>query len=80
MARRLVRLILVMALALYWAVSIGMWDRAQNTAPAEKKDRAKRPKKLPESLTTFFERGSRRIRACLQSPIPLPPLWSVWSS
>lgn len=34
---RLARLILIMALALYWAVSTGMWDAAQNPKPAEKK-------------------------------------------
>ena len=33
---RLARLILVMALALYWAVSTGMSDQANNPAPAEK--------------------------------------------
>lgn len=33
---RVGRLILVMALALYWAVSTGMWDAAENPAPAEK--------------------------------------------
>jgi Transposase DDE domain len=36
---RLARLILVMALALYWAVSTGMWDQANNPTPAEKNDR-----------------------------------------
>jgi hypothetical protein len=36
---RLARLILVMSLALYWAVSTGMWDQANNPIPAEKKDR-----------------------------------------
>jgi hypothetical protein len=36
---RLARLILVMALALYWAVSTGMWDHANNPAPAEKNTR-----------------------------------------
>ena len=35
---RLARLILVMALALYWAVSTGMWDQANNPIPAEKND------------------------------------------
>jgi DDE family transposase len=41
---RLARLILVMALALYWAVSTGMWDQANNPAPAEKNTRtASRP-------------------------------------
>ena len=33
---RLARLILVMALALYWAVSTGMWDQANHPTPAEK--------------------------------------------
>ncbi len=33
---RLGRLILVMALALYWAVSTGMWDATKNPSPAEK--------------------------------------------
>ena len=36
---RLDRLILVLALALYWAVSTGMWDALENRAPAEKKPR-----------------------------------------
>jgi hypothetical protein len=34
---RVARLILVMSLALYWAVSTGMWDAAKNPSPAEKK-------------------------------------------
>ncbi len=42
---RLARLILVMALALYWAVSTGMWDQANNPTPAEKKDHTVNPKK-----------------------------------
>ena len=33
---RLGRLILVMSLALYWAVSTGMWDAAQNPTSAKK--------------------------------------------
>jgi hypothetical protein len=36
---RLARLILVMALALYWAVSTGMEDQANNPTPAEKNHR-----------------------------------------
>ena len=35
---RLDRLILVMALALYWAVSTGHWDAAHHPTPGEKKD------------------------------------------
>ena len=33
---RLQRLILVMTLAMYWAVSTGMWDKKKNPLPAEK--------------------------------------------
>lgn len=46
---RVARLILVMALALYWAVSTGMWDQAENPVPAEKKPRTASPAKSPEA-------------------------------
>lgn len=36
---RLDRLVLVLSLALYWAVSTGMWDAVENKTPAEKKTR-----------------------------------------
>ena len=35
-ADRLARLLLVMALALHWAVSTGMWEAATHPVPAEK--------------------------------------------
>jgi hypothetical protein len=41
---RLTRLILIMALALYWAVSAGMLDVLENPLPAEKKIRKNRGK------------------------------------
>ena len=40
---RLGRLILVMALALYWAVSVGMWDKVNNATPGEKNRRTSGP-------------------------------------
>jgi hypothetical protein len=46
---RLGRLILVMSLALYWAVSTGMWDAAENPTPNEKKDRSVSPENSPEA-------------------------------
>jgi len=46
---RLGRLILVMSLALYWAVSTGMWDAAENPTPSEKKERSGSPKSSPEA-------------------------------
>ncbi len=44
---RLGRLILVMALALYWAVSTGMWDAIRNPTPAEKKPQSVSPENSP---------------------------------
>ncbi len=46
---RLGRLILVMSLALYWAVSTGMWDAAENPTPSEEKDRSGSPESSPEA-------------------------------
>jgi hypothetical protein len=46
---RLGRLILVMSLALYWAVSTGMWDATENPTPAEKKDRSGNPESSPKA-------------------------------
>lgn len=40
---RLGRLILVMALALFWAVSVGMWDVVNKATPAEKNRRTSDP-------------------------------------
>jgi hypothetical protein len=45
---RLGRLILVMALALYWAVSVGMWDAATNPTPDEKKAQTVSQKSSPD--------------------------------
>lgn len=43
---RLDRLVLVLSLALYWAVSTGMWDAMENKRPAEKKTRPRNAKML----------------------------------
>ena len=44
-ADRLGRLILVMALALYWAVSTGLWDAVHHPTPAEKKAKPVSPRR-----------------------------------
>lgn len=44
---RLARLILVMSLALYWAVSTGRWDQINNPTPAEKNGRTISPPSSP---------------------------------
>jgi len=55
---RLGRLILVMALALYWAVSTGMWDAANNPAPAEKNSPAVSPENSQEESSPGSQGGS----------------------
>src|SRR5215203_431426 len=40
-------LVLVLSLALYWAVSTGMWDAVANRTPAEKRLRARNAETLP---------------------------------
>src|SRR4051812_14824969 len=77
-ADRLARLLLVMALALHWAVSAGMWDAAVHPAPRRKKPVEARPRKLARRLTSLFKRGLRRIRRLFQFLAPIPPLWGVW--
>ena len=44
---RLDRLVLVLALALHWAVSTGMWDAVANRTPAEKRLRGRSARMLP---------------------------------
>ena len=44
---RLDRLVLVLSLALHWAVSTGMWDAVENRTPAEKRLRGRRAETLP---------------------------------
>ena len=47
-SERLDRLILVMALALFWAVSTGMWDAANRPTRAEKNPPTKDPRTMPD--------------------------------
>ncbi len=74
---RLARLILVMALALYFAVSIGQWDAAHHARPAKPRRPRQQPKNVLRSMTSWFTRGLRRIANLLQTLQPLPQLWSV---
>ena len=74
---RLARLILVMALALYFAVSTGQWDAVHHATPTERKRPEQRLKNVLRSMTSWFTRGLRRIANLLQTMQPLPQLWSV---
>jgi hypothetical protein len=74
---RLARLILVMALGLYFAVSTGQWDAVHHATPAERKHPEQRPKNVLRSMTSWFSRGLRRIANLLQTLQPIPQLWSA---
>jgi hypothetical protein len=74
---RLARLVLVMALALYCAVSTGVQDEAACPLPAEAKPAAKRRKNVARGRTSWFTRGLRCIARLLQSVLPMPTLWAT---
>jgi hypothetical protein len=74
---RLARLVLVMALALYWATSTGLWNASHHPLPAEARPARKQPRKVARSRTSLFTRGLRRIASLLLSVMPLPPLWAA---
>lgn len=74
---RLARLVLVMALALYCAVSTGVWEESHRPLPAETKPARKRPKNVARGRTSWFTRGLRRIARLLQSALPMPALWAT---
>jgi hypothetical protein len=64
-----------MSLALYWAVSTGMWDQVNNPIPAEKKRPDRQPAKLARGKLSWFTRGLRRAIKLLLKCLPLPKLW-----
>ena len=74
---RLARLILVMALALYLAISTGQWDAVHHATPAERRRPERQLKNVLRSMTSWFSRGLRRITNMLQTLQPIPQLWSV---
>jgi len=74
---RLARLVLIMALALYCAVSTGLWDQVRHPLPAEAKPARKQPKNVARSRTSWFTRGLRCIARILQTALPMPALWAA---
>lgn len=71
---RVARLILVMALALYWAVSTGMWDAIENLSAAEKKPLIISLRKVARSKLSWFARGLRKLVNLLLRAMLLPKL------
>ncbi len=77
-ADRLGRLVPVLSLALYWAVSTDTRDAMEDKTPT-KKDPPTHCKNVARSLTSWFKHGLRRLWYCLQRPIRPPPLWAGWN-
>lgn len=72
---RLERLLLIMGIAVYWAVSCGAFDEIQCRRKRLKKGTLK---KLARSLTSLFKAGLRFLRRCHAMAQPIPPLSTVW--
>jgi hypothetical protein len=74
--KRLDHLILVMALALYWAVSTGMWDAVNRPTALEKKPRTRdaetTPEPPPRSSPEAFAESSFASNASGQSHLSGP--------
>jgi hypothetical protein len=72
---RLARLILLIALALYGAVSTGRGGPSQQSGPGRKKRPDCQPAKLARGRLSWFTRGLRRAVKLLLECLPLPKLW-----
>jgi len=48
--------------------------------PGRNKAAGTHRKNVARSLMSFFTRGLRRLRLCLQRLIAPPPLWATWKS
>lgn len=65
--RRLDHLILVMALALYWAVSTGMWDAVNRPTAVEKKSRTRGRETTPELSRPSLPEASGESRCAFNA-------------
>jgi hypothetical protein len=66
-------------LALYWAVSTGMWDTANRQLPPKKRP-ASKATTLRQGDPSLFRRSIRRSQNCLHRLSDLPPLSSAWAN
>jgi hypothetical protein len=81
-AEHLERLILIMSLAMHGRAR---WPRRRQASPnpARKKTQAQTDpnhwsfRKLYRSAVSWFKRGLRRLKRCLQNDLPLPAFWAV---
>lgn len=71
---RLDRLVLVLSLALYWAVSNGMWDAMENKILAEKSP-GRAAYKCCARYDLLFQARPAPAAVLPPTPHPAPPLW-----
>lgn len=71
---RLSRLMLVLSLALYFAVATGQWDAVANFTVDEQIAQSSAEKPDPRPLVLVHQR-TRRIVRMVTFGLPLPPLW-----
>ena len=71
-ADRLERLILIMSLAMYWCVQVGQEDAARKKTGEQADPGHWSLRKLHRSLVSWFTRGLRYLKRCLQNDLPLP--------
>jgi hypothetical protein len=80
---RLDRLLLLMALAMYWCVRVGQAEARDHPTPYGKKTQEQTDphhwtfKKLARSAVSWFKRGRRALQRRLQMQQPLPPFYRV---
>lgn len=82
-ADRLDRLLVIMALAMYWCVRVGQEEARHHPTPLEKKTQEQTDpdhwtfKKLARSAVSWFKRGLRTLERRLQMQQPLPSFYRV---
>ena len=82
-ADRLDRLLVIMALAMYWCVRVGQEEARDHPTPLEKKTQEQTDpdhwtfKKLARSAVSWFKRGLRALKRRLQMQQPLPSFYPV---
>ncbi len=76
-ADRLDRLVLVLSLALYWAVSAGMWDAMENKTPAEKRPAIAPKKRRARPDLILQARPAPNIILPPAHPAPATPIITV---
>ncbi len=80
-AKRMDKMLLIMALALHWCVRVGWKDQLERPTPLEKKAQEQTSddhwsvRKMLRSRLSWFTRGLRKLYRLVETGSPLPPFW-----